>query len=142
MKTVLKKITILCFFLCIVISCSDADSFNRHLNEQLKNYYLEDLDTHEFIVIIPRQGCRSCIESAENFFKATKDDERFLFIFTRVVSAKQLKLEIGKENTNLKNVRVDMKSLFYSPKYMDSGYPLLLHKEKNGEYSYKKLIEQ
>lgn len=128
--------------MCIVISCSDADSFNSYLNVQLKNHYLKELDTHEFIVIIPRQGCRSCIESAENFFKATKDDERFLFIFTRVVSAKQLKLEIGEENTNLKNVRVDMESLFYSPKYMDSGYPLLLHKEKNGEYSYKKLIKQ
>ncbi|MBQ4161812.1 MAG: hypothetical protein IJD84_02810 [Parabacteroides sp.] len=101
---------------------------------------MEELNKYDFIVAIPRKGCLSCIKSAENFFYKNKDKKRFVFIFTRIDSLKKLKLEIGGENLEKENVKVDLNSIFYDRRFKDSAYPLLIINNKKGQFKYKKLV--
>lgn len=136
----IKKWLFLITSICILSSCNKTIKFTEFLNTQINSHYPIEAKQYEFIVVVPRKGCHSCIQSAETIFKDKKNDPRFLFIFTLVDSPKKLKLEIGQENLSLDNVRIDTKELFYNANYYDSNYPLLLHKEKNGTFSYRKLV--
>lgn len=140
MKSLYLRIGIIIITLLSVWGCSQADRYAHFLNEQLRKHYATEAEEYEFIVIMPRRGCHSCIHSSEEFYFHTKDDERFLFIFTRIDSTKKLGLEIGKENLSATNVKLDTNNLFFSSKYYDSNYPLLLHKSKDGSFTYQKLV--
>lgn len=136
----IKKWLFLILGICILSSCDKTVQFTEFLNRQISLHYPTEAKQYEFIVVVPRQGCHSCIKSAETVFEETKDDPRFLFIFTLVDSPKKLRLEIGQENLSRSNVKIDSEELFYHADYYDSNYPLLLHKENDGTFSYQKLV--
>lgn len=123
------------FFCCIILtlcSCmSKTEQFNDFLNQQLGENYSSFIQKYTYVVIIPRTGCHSCVEHADTFFDNNKMKKDYLFIFTKLVSEKQLRIELGSVNLSLSNVIVDKKNLFYSMKFEDSEYPLLLKKEGN-----------
>lgn len=110
----IKKWLFLITSICILSSCNKTIKFTEFLNTQINSHYPIEAKQYEFIVVVPRKGCHSCIQSAETIFKDKKNDPRFLFIFTLVDSPKKLKLEIGQENLSLNNVRIDTKELFYN----------------------------
>ncbi|MBW9278789.1 hypothetical protein [Bacteroides fragilis] len=135
----MKWILIVCLSFCF-LSCSKKDSLTQYLNKQIENHYSDaELAPYDFIVVIPRRGCHTCIHAAETFFYENKDNPKFLFVFSRIDSKKKLGLEIGKKNLELKNVKIDMDDLFYNPEFYDSNYPLLLSKQQNGKFIYQKL---
>lgn len=140
MNRKIKKITFYLLGILSLISCTETDKYTQYINEQLEKYYPNEMVKYEYIVILPRKGCHSCIKAAEVFFSTTKESMNHFFIFTKLDSEKKLGLEIGKENLMRENVRIDKKDLFYNSKYYDSNYPLVLHKEANGTFNYKKLI--
>lgn len=137
------KWLIIPFMALLLLSCNNTKTEYQHfLNEQITKHYSDDcIKEYEYIVVIPRQGCNSCIKSAESFYKANKNDKRYLFIFTRIDSKKKLGLEIGVEELSRKNVILDQDNIFYDTDFYDSNYPLLIHREKEGTYTYMKLVD-
>lgn len=119
----------------IVYSCKGT--LDKELNQQLKKHYSELLPQYSHIVIIPRTGCHSCVDEADLFFHENKSNEKYLFIFTKLISEKQLRIELGSENLSLENVKVDKFDLFCFPEFIETEYPLLLEKTGDGNYKYK-----
>ena len=57
-----------------------------------------------------------------------------MFIFTRLMSEKRLRIELGNTNLSLLNVVIDKENNFYNSKFEESDYPLLLTKKENGSF--------
>lgn len=135
-----KNRIILCCIAIILCSCvSKVSKYEDFLNEQLNENYSSLISKYSQIVIIPRSGCHSCVEKADAFFEENKSNENMLFIFTRLVSKKQLRIEFGATNLSLPNVIVDENNIFYSLDFEDSEYPLLLKKSGSDLYQYEHL---
>ena len=124
----------------LLLSCDTKMGYQHFLNERISEYYPDgSVDKYEYIVVMPRQGCNSCIKSAEDFYRSNKYDGRYLFIFTRIDSKKKLGLEIGAEELERENVKLDQDNIFYNTDFYDSNYPLLIYKE-DGVYTYRRLV--
>lgn len=102
----------------------------------MQENYASMCSEYSYIVIIPRSGCHSCVESADVFFEEHKSEKEYLFIFTKLVSEKQLRIELGAENLHLPNVKIDKENLFSSLDFADSEYPLILEKKADGIFHY------
>lgn len=76
-------------------------------------------------MLIPNSGCTGCISEAEYFFKEYKDNDKILFIFTHVISKKDLRIRMGKENLQRKNVLIDNDNQFYFEEFQESIYPIV-----------------
>lgn len=114
-------------------------NYQEFLNKQLQEHYTDITNKYNKIVIIPRSGCHTCKDYADLFFKENKNKEGFCYIFTKITSIKQLKIELGEEALKQSNVKIDNENLFYTIEYIDSAYPLLLTKTKNGIFEYSLL---
>lgn len=138
MKT--KTILYLSVFL-LLISCKKGkpSNYQDYLNEQMYEHYAEFAEKYNKVVIIPRTGCHTCKDYADLYFKENKNNEDHFFIFTKLISKKQLTIELGKETLEQENVKIDNDNLFYSIEYLDSEYPLLLTKKANGVFEYSLL---
>ena len=138
MKTSIK--TAILFSFTFLLSCvKGPTNYGEFLNKQLNDYYKEEFNLYNNIVIIPRSGCHTCKDYADFYFNENKDRKDFLFIFTKLISRKQLKIEFGEEALNKKNVKIDSNNLFYNIDYIDSAYPLLLKKNQEGKFTYSLL---
>ena len=136
MKINLLGIFVLIFF----CSCrSGVNSLDKELNQQLQEYYSALLSQYSHIVIIPRTGCHSCVNEADLFFQKNKTNKSYLFIFTKLVSEKQLRIELGSESLSRENVKIDKLNHFCFPEFIESEYPLLLEKQSDGNYKYEVL---
>lgn len=136
----MKKLLGFTFLLFCLISClNENEKYTRFLNKTLQEYYPEQSQKYSYIMIMPRQGCKSCINESEDFFREHKDDLSYLFIFTRIESRKTLGLEIGNESLNSSNVLIDTENNFHNSAFSDDNYPIILIKQKNGSFVYKKL---
>jgi hypothetical protein len=101
------------------------------MNLQLNNYCDQSLNEYENIVIIPRRGCHACVEQADRFFQENKSNKKYMFIFTRLMSEKRLRIELGNANLSLPNVVVDKENNFYIVYYSQHDYMERFRKEKN-----------
>lgn len=123
-----------------LFSClSEYDKYNNYLNKQIKSNYLENIENCNYIVVIPKTGCYSCIENAELFFKKNINNKDYLFIFTRVESMKKIKIDIGEENLYRDNVIIDSNNIFYLYNIEDSSYPIILEKSSDGKFYYERI---
>jgi hypothetical protein len=135
------KLSFVMLLFLVLSSCADKkENYVDFLNKKLKTHYSNYTSKYEYIAIMPRKGCSSCIRESEYFFNENKSDKKYLFIFTQVDSKKELGISIGKENLGLENVLIDKKNVFYLFEQEDSHYPLLLKKKTTGKYSYTKLV--
>ena len=57
----------------------------------------------------------------------------------KLVSEKQLRIELGSESLSLENVKIDKLNHFCFPEFIESEYPLLLEKQSDGNYKYEVL---
>lgn len=83
-------------------SCSDSDSeVLACVNVYLEENFANELDSIKFIIIIPEQGCGTCITQAENFYNEFSHRSDLLFVFCNVLSNKILKhkVKINESNT-------------------------------------------
>lgn len=111
-------------------------SYQCFLNEQIQKNYASLCSDYTYIVIIPRTGCHACVEAADSFFEENKYKKDYLFVFTKLVSEKRLRIELGVESLKLLNVKIDKKNIFFSSEFVDSEYPLILEKDGNGIFHY------
>jgi hypothetical protein len=89
------KFSIAALFLFTFCSCIDKkENYVDFLNQKLETHYSHYMGKYEYIAIMPRSGCNSCIRESESFFKEKKSDGRYLFIFTQIVSQKELAIQI------------------------------------------------
>ena len=130
-----KRFIVYCLTIIFFCSCSTSlKDIHGYMNLQLNNYCDQSLNEYENIVIIPRRGCHACVEQADRFFQENKSNKKYMFIFTRLMSEKRLRIELGNANLSLPNVVVDKENNFYNSKFKESDYPLLLTKGENGYF--------
>ena len=125
------------FLLC---SCNSRQQYENFINDNIDKYIGSEVsDKYDSIIVMPRVGCGSCINESERFLHNHINDNRTLFIFTRVGNLKRLKIEIGETYLCRDNVLIDTLNLFHKPSYSDSAYPLLLERMPNNKFSYSLL---
>lgn len=82
------------------------------------------LKNYEMIIIMPSIGCGGCISAAEDYFKNNADDVNLLFIFTHIVSPKNLRIRLGGTRVLMKNnVILDNDDLYYLSDFEERIYP-------------------
>lgn len=103
------------------------ESFDFQLRSDFTEKQLEKID---FVIIIPNEGCGGCITYAEEFYSLNKDKNNMIFIFTNIISMKDLKYKII-VNTNTTFLDTENRYLSAYPKDKQI-YPCIL-KIKNGK---------
>ena len=118
-KAIFYILGLLLFFGC------QPTSFEQAVKKGFDNYLDTAAVRYQYIMLIPNSGCTGCISDAEYFFKEYNDHEEILFIFTRVISKKDLRIRLGKDNLQRKNVLIDNDNKFYFEKFQESIYPIV-----------------
>ena len=67
---------------------------------------------YQWLVVMPGLGCHGCIQEAESFMKNYIEDERILFVLTKVSSLKILQQKTDIRIDEYTNIFVDRKNLF------------------------------
>lgn len=72
MKASIKTVFLVSFTL--LLSCiKGSTNYGAFLNKQLNDYYKEEFNQYNNIVIIPRSGCHTCKDYADFYFNENKD---------------------------------------------------------------------
>lgn len=109
MRNIIYAILILGIFFT---SCSESDSeVLSNVNLYLEENFAKNLDSVKFIVVIPEQGCGTCITQAENFYNEFSQNDDIVFVFCNVISNKILKHKV---NINYDNTVFDYDNEFLS----------------------------
>ena len=67
----------------LLLSCNTKQDYGQNLNQKLELHYFSYTINYDTIIIIPREGCNSCINEANSFFEINKYNDSYLFIFTK-----------------------------------------------------------
>jgi hypothetical protein len=117
------KVLVFLWMLLIAVGCGEKQ-------EQLAAI-INKIDPHGLstgsYVIIPNQGCEGCISTAEDFVKkhyATNEGIRY--IFTRIQSVKLLKVKLGSEVMNSRQVLLDTANVMVYPDKTKAIYPMIV----------------
>lgn len=111
----MKKLFIILILISGFLLCSSCHERDSEILARV-NTYLEDslankLDSIKFLIVIPEQGCGTCITQAENFYNEFSQRNDMVFIFCNVLSNKILKHKI---NINYRNTILDKNNEFLS----------------------------
>lgn len=118
----LKSIAIL-LYLISSIACKNQQEYT------LDTYFNLDknIKQRKAIVVIPNQGCTGCISEAESFvIENAPKLKDVVFVFTQIQSVKLLRVKLGNEVLQQKNVIFDSEN---SIKYPDENkviYPMII----------------
>lgn len=118
-KVIVHILILLSLFGCRLVN------FEQAVKKSFENYLDSATYSYQYIMLIPNSGCTGCISEAEYFFKEYKDNDKILFIFTHVISKKDLRIRMGKENLQRKNVLIDNDNQFYFEEFQESIYPIV-----------------
>ena len=100
-KVIVHILILLSLFGCRLVN------FEQAVKKSFENYLDSATYSYQYIMLIPNSGCTGCISEAEYFFKEYKYNDKIIFIFTHVISKKDLRIRMGKENLQRKNVLID-----------------------------------
>ena len=116
------------YFILIIsmMSCSFQEKYEDKLHHELMKLDETIFDNYSFVIIIPEEGCSGCISEAESFYLEHKNDPQIFYIFTNISSIKSIKLRVGKDVINQRNVYIDIKNKFLSIDYNINVYPIIL----------------
>jgi len=108
-------ISIICVILVIIIGCQQNQG-KREIaayNEAIEQIKVDS--RYQWIVVLPGLGCNGCIQEAEVFMKNHIDDERILYVLTKISSLKILQQKTGIRIEEHTNIFVDRGNLFDIP---------------------------
>lgn len=117
--------TIICILGFLLLAGCQSQSFEQAVKNSFDNYLDTTVVDYKYVMLIPNSGCTGCISDAEYFFKEYKDTSEILFIFTHIISKKDLRIRVGKENLQRKNVLIDIENRFYFEQFQESIYPIV-----------------
>lgn len=112
------------FFLLLLLSaCADE---HAGLHRAIAALDKRQLSTGSY-VIIPNQGCEGCISTAEAFVKNNigKSDS-IRYIFTRIQSAKLLRIKLGSNVISSSKVLLDTANMIEYPDKGKEIYPMIV----------------
>lgn len=115
----------LVMFLLLLGGCVDSQDFNSQIRDALDEIGTFEYDAYNYIIIIPEAGCSGCISEAEDFYKSHKTDSTY-YVFTKLVSRKNLRLKLGIDVEHERNVFIDDDWLFLSPDDGINTYPIVV----------------
>lgn len=117
--------------LAIVLLCLSCNSNIRSFDDLLKKDFTQNqLKKTDYIIVIPNEGCSGCITHAEEFYSSNKDRDNIIFIFTNIISMKNLKYKMD-INAHTTLLDTENRYLLAYPKDMQI-YPCIL-RIKNGQ---------
>jgi len=125
MYNVRLNYNLLFLFLTLLLSaCS-------HQNDDKLSQAIDALDANELTrgsyVIIPNQGCEGCISTAEAFVKNNiGKSDNIRYIFTRIQSAKLLKIKLGNDVMSSNKVLLDTADMIEYPDKEKEIYPMIV----------------
>lgn len=100
----MRKLCVLVIIITLA-SCSSRKETISLFNSFLSKELCPDSLLHKkMIVIIPNEGCGGCISVAEDFYQRNCQRNDILFVFTNVLSLKNLKYKI---QINFQNTIID-----------------------------------
>ena len=120
----MNKVFIYIFVFLLFFGCR-PESFEHAVKKSFDSYLDTATNSYQYIMLIPNSGCTGCISDAEYFFKEYNNSEEIFFIFTHVISKKDLRIRLGKERLQRKNVLIDSDNLFYFERFPESIYPIV-----------------
>lgn len=124
----------------LLSACDNHKSYRAFLTDKMETVFeSQDISQYDSIVIMPRVGCTSCIHKSESFLKKYIDNNKVLFVFTRIGNEKKLKIEIGNDILSRKNVVIDRNNAFVKSTYEESSYPILMERMPDGTFDYRLL---
>lgn len=83
---------------------------------------------YDIILVIPGTGCHGCITGVEFFVKEhIQEYDNVLFVFTGVKSIKVLKMKLGNEIMDKRNVQLDLDNVFLNYTIKDAIYPVVVY---------------
>lgn len=116
------------FTFLLLVSCGSEDQAKSYLQEKLGN--VSDINSYNYVVILPSLGCQGCISTVEEFIKNNINRTDVLFILTRMESLKMLQNKIGIEVNKHPNVWIDLENEFLITSD-NSIYPIVLDLENS-----------
>ncbi len=97
-----------CIFIYIISFCFIAcNKKNKEKEKVFLNNCIERLDiadNYQWIVILPGTGCHGCIQDGEFFMKKNIENNKVLFILTKVSSLKILQQKLGIQIKDYSNI--------------------------------------
>ena len=67
---------------------------------------------YDYMVVLPGLGCHGCIQEAEVFMKNYINNQKIVFVLTKIESLKILQQKIGVKLSDHKNILVDQNQNF------------------------------
>ncbi len=128
-----------CIFIYIISFCFIAcNKKNKEKEKVFLNNCIERLDiadNYQWIVILPGTGCHGCIQDGEFFMKKNIENNKVLFILTKVSSLKILQQKLGIQIKDYSNIYIDKENIFDIPSN-NSIYPCVIKLEKGKISTY------
>ncbi len=128
-----------CIFIYIISFCFIAcNKKNKEKEKVFLNNCIERLDiadNYQWIVILPGTGCHGCIQDGEFFMKKNIENNKVLFILTKVSSLKILQQKLGIQIKDYSNIYIDKENIFDIPSN-NSIYPCAIKLEKGKISTY------
>ncbi len=128
MKNVLLYI-ITVAFLFFLISCSKKTENTEKFFLSNSIEQLNIPENYQWVVILPGAGCHGCIQDGEFFMKKNIENEKILFVLTRISSLKILQQKLGFRINKYSNIYIDKDNIFDIPS-KNSIYPCVIKLEK------------
>jgi len=132
MKNIIKFVSIL------LILNSGCKQSQGKIETEIYNNAIEQIKAdskYRWIVVLPGLGCHGCIQEAEVFMKNNINDERILFVLTKISSLKILQQKTGVRIDEHSNIFVDRQNLFNIPTN-NSIYPCVIHLNNGRVFFY------
>lgn len=128
-----------CISIFVILSCFVA--CNKKAEEKEKEFLsscierLDIADNYQWIVILPGTGCHGCIQDGEFFMKKNIENNKVLFILTKISSLKILQQKLGFQIKDHSNIYIDKENIFDIPSN-NSIYPCVIKLEKGKILTY------
>ena len=130
------KVWLYFFALLILIAGCQRNTGKREIVIYKKAIEQIKIDNkYQWIVVLPGLGCHGCIQEAEVFMKNNIDEERILFVLTKISSLKILQQKMDVRFDERKNIFVDREDLF-AINTKNSIYPCVIQVQNGTMRSY------
>ena len=126
MKNLIRFLSI---FMILLTCCQ------QNLEKREKDVFIKAIEQlkidgkYQWIVVLPGLGCHGCIQEGEYFMQNNIEDQRILFVLTKVSSLKILQQKTEVRIDEHANIYVDREDLFNIPTN-NAIYPCVIQMKK------------